>query len=108
MSRRGMYDVAIVGAGMVGASLALRLAHEGFDVALIESREPPLWNANDEVDLRVVAIAPSSVDFLNCAGAWKAIASSRVSPYRTMRVWDSIAPGELTFDAADRGNPTRR
>jgi 2-polyprenylphenol 6-hydroxylase len=98
-----MYDVAIVGAGMVGASLALRLAHEGFDVALIESREPPLWNANDEVDLRVVAVAPSSVDFLNRAGAWNAIASSRVSPYRTMRVWDSIAPGELTFDAADRG-----
>lgn len=98
-----MHDVAVVGAGMVGASLALRLAHEGFDVALIESREPPLWNANDEVDLRVVAIAPSSVDFLNRTGAWNAIASSRASPYRMMRVWDSIAPGELTFDAADRG-----
>ncbi len=104
MNRRGVHDVAIVGAGMVGASLALRLAKEGFDVALIESREPPLWNANDEIDLRVVAIAPSSVDFLNRAGAWNAIASSRVSPYRKMHVWDSIAPGELTFDAADNGD----
>jgi 2-octaprenylphenol hydroxylase len=104
MSRRGVHDVAIVGAGMVGASLALRLAHEGFNVALIESREPPRWSANDEVDLRVVAIAPSSVDFLNRAGAWNAIASARVSPYRKMHVWDSVAPGELTFDAADSGD----
>ena len=103
MSRRDVHDVAIVGAGMVGASLALRLAREGFDVALIESREPPPWNADDDIDLRVVAIAPSSVDFLNRAGAWSAIASSRVSPYRMMRVWDSIAPGELTFDAAESG-----
>jgi 2-octaprenyl-3-methyl-6-methoxy-1,4-benzoquinol hydroxylase/2-octaprenylphenol hydroxylase len=104
MNRRGMHDIAIVGAGMVGASLALRLAHEGFDVALIESREPSMWNAKDEVDLRVVAIAPSSAEFLNRAGAWQAIASSRVSPYRRMRVWDSVAPGELTFDAADSGD----
>lgn len=103
MSRRDTHDVAIVGAGMVGASLALRLSKEGFDVALIESREPPLWNASDEIDLRVVAIAPSSVDFLNRVGAWNAITSSRVSSYRKMNVWDSIAPGELTFDAAESG-----
>lgn len=104
MNRRGIHDVAIVGAGMVGASLALRLAQEGFDVALIESREPPAWNADNEIDLRVVAVAPSSVDFLDCVGVWNMIVASRVSAYRRMHVWDSIAPGELTFDAADNGD----
>lgn len=103
MSRRGTHDVAIVGAGMVGASLALRLAQEGFDVAVVESHEPPAWNADDDVDLRVVALAPSSAEYLKRAGAWDAIASARVSPYRKMLVWDSMAPGELTFDSADRG-----
>ncbi|HEX3897250.1 MAG TPA: UbiH/UbiF/VisC/COQ6 family ubiquinone biosynthesis hydroxylase [Rudaea sp.] len=103
MSRRGVHDIAIVGAGMVGASLALRLAQEGFDVAMIETREPAGWSANDDVDLRVVALAPSSVGFLDRTGAWKSIQSSRASPFRKMCVWDSIAPGELTFDAADRG-----
>ncbi|HTI95745.1 MAG TPA: FAD-dependent oxidoreductase, partial [Rudaea sp.] len=34
------FDVAVVGAGMVGAALALALAREGFDVAVIEPRAP--------------------------------------------------------------------
>ena len=103
MSRRGVHDVAIVGAGMVGAALALRLLQQGFDVALIESREPPAWNASDGLDLRVVALAPSSVEFLERIGVWPTIAAARISSFRHMRVWDASAPGSLHFDAADRG-----
>lgn len=104
MNRRGMHDVAVVGAGMVGAALALRLTDAGFDVALIEAREPLSWNAQDDVDLRVVALAPSSVEFLDRIGAWPTIADSRVSAYARMHVWDSAAPGELTFDAKEQGD----
>jgi 2-octaprenylphenol hydroxylase len=103
VSRRGVHDVAVVGAGMVGAALALRLAETGFDVALIEAREPSPWNARDDVDLRVVALAPSSVAFLDRVGAWKNIAASRACAYSRMRVWDAAAPGELTFDAKEQG-----
>ncbi len=103
MSRRGVHDIAIVGAGMVGAALAVCLAREGFDVVLIDGRKPAPWDAGDEVDLRVVAIAPSSADFLRRAGAWPAIASARASAFRKMHVWDASAPGEITFDASDRG-----
>jgi len=60
MSRQ-VYDIAIVGAGMVGAAFALALAREGFEVALIETRAPAPWRAEDEVDLRVVALAASSI-----------------------------------------------
>ena len=103
MNRRGMHDVAVVGAGMVGAALALRLAESGFDVALIEAREPPPLRAEDDVDLRVVALAPSSVAFLDRVGAWKNIAASRAYAYTHMHVWDAAAPGTLNFDAREQG-----
>jgi len=103
MNSRRVCDVAIVGAGMVGAALALDLAQRGFDVALIESRAPAPWRAEDEVDLRVVALAASSIALLERLSVWPSIAAARASAYRRMHVWDAIAPGSLTFDAADDG-----
>ena len=102
-SRRNAHDVAIVGAGMVGAALALELAQDGFDVAVIESRAPSPWHAEDDVDLRVVALAPSSVQLLQGVGVWSSIAAARAAPYRRMQVWDALAPGSLGFDSADDG-----
>lgn len=101
MSRRPAQDVAIVGAGMVGAALALRLARSGCSVSLLEARSPPVWRGDDEVDLRVVALAPSSIDFLRSIDAWNAIAAARACAYRRMEVWDALAPGTLRFDAVD-------
>jgi len=105
MSRRGGCDVLVVGAGMVGAALALALARADFAVALIETKAPAPWRAEDELDLRVVALAPSAIDLLREVEAWPAIRAARASAYRRMRVWDAAAPGELTFDAADSGEP---
>jgi len=103
MTSRRVPDVAIVGAGMVGAALALDLARRGFDVTLIESRAPASWRAEDEVDLRVVALAASSIALLRRLDVWIAVASARASAYRRMRVWDALAPGSLGFDAAEEG-----
>jgi 2-octaprenyl-3-methyl-6-methoxy-1,4-benzoquinol hydroxylase/2-octaprenylphenol hydroxylase len=96
-----VHDFAVVGAGMVGAALALKLAQADFDVAVIEPRAPAEWRAQDEVDLRVVALAPSSVDLLDAIGAWQSIATARACAYRRMHVWDALAPGALNFDSAD-------
>jgi 2-octaprenyl-3-methyl-6-methoxy-1,4-benzoquinol hydroxylase/2-octaprenylphenol hydroxylase len=106
MTRRSLHDVAIVGAGMVGAALALALAKEGFDVALVESRAPAPWRAEDDVDPRVVALAASSIEFFGRLDVWTAIAELRASAYRRMHVWDALAPGDLSFDAADQGAST--
>ena len=103
MKRRLGHDVAIVGAGMVGAALALSLARAGFDVVVIEPRPPAPWRAEDDVDLRVVALAPSSIDLLERLEVWTSIAAARACPYRHMQVWDALAPGQLRFDAADQG-----
>jgi 2-octaprenyl-3-methyl-6-methoxy-1,4-benzoquinol hydroxylase/2-octaprenylphenol hydroxylase len=106
MNRRFGHDIAIVGAGMVGAALALSLARAGFDIVVVEPRAPSPWLREDDIDLRVVALAPSSVDLLGRLDVWTSIASARASPYRRMQVWDALAPGQLRFDAADQGNAT--
>jgi 2-octaprenyl-3-methyl-6-methoxy-1,4-benzoquinol hydroxylase/2-octaprenylphenol hydroxylase len=102
MSRRGLLDAIVVGAGAVGGALALALARDGFEVALVEAREPRPWQA-DAVDLRVVALAPDARVLLDDLGVWSDIAAARASAYRKMTVWDAIAPGTLHLDAADRG-----
>ncbi|HEY6985206.1 MAG TPA: UbiH/UbiF/VisC/COQ6 family ubiquinone biosynthesis hydroxylase [Rhodanobacteraceae bacterium] len=104
MSRRAALDVVVVGAGPVGATLALGLARDGFDVALVEARAPKPWLAEDEIDLRVVALAPDARALFEDLGIWPTIAASRIGPYRRMRVWDAGAPGELAFDAAQSGD----
>ncbi|MEP7042455.1 MAG: FAD-dependent oxidoreductase [Dokdonella sp.] len=103
MSRRSELDAIIVGAGGIGAALALALARDGFEVALVEAREPKPWRGEDEVDLRVVALAPDARALLGHLDVWPSIHASRSSAYRRMRVWDALAPGELGFDAADSG-----
>lgn len=103
MSRRGEHDVIVVGAGVVGAAMALALVRDGFDVALVEAKPAAPWNAGDEVDPRVVALAPDAVGLFQDLGVWTAVDESRACAYSQMRVWDAIAPGELAFNAMDRG-----
>ena len=98
MSRRDLLDVAIVGAGVVGAAAALALARDGWQVALVEAREPPRWRA-EHPDLRVYAFAPDNAALLDDLGIWKSIVDARVQPYRGMRVWDAAGGDELRFDA---------
>ncbi|PTR34847.1 2-octaprenyl-6-methoxyphenol hydroxylase /2-octaprenyl-3-methyl-6-methoxy-1,4-benzoquinol hydroxylase [Luteibacter sp. OK325] len=102
--RRGsLLDVAVVGGGMVGAATALALARSGFSVALIDAREPAAWAAVDEVDLRVVGLAPSSVALLDQLGVWPQIREARASAYERMHVWDAENGAAIHFDAADQG-----
>jgi len=98
MSRRDLLDVAIVGAGVVGAAAALALARDGWQVALIEAREPPRWR-EDQPDLRVYAFAPDNAALLADLGVWPSIIDARAQPYRGMRVWDAAGGDELRFDA---------
>jgi 2-octaprenyl-3-methyl-6-methoxy-1,4-benzoquinol hydroxylase/2-octaprenylphenol hydroxylase len=103
MSRRGELDAIVIGGGAIGAALALGLARDGLDVALVEARAPKPWRADEDVDLRVVALAADARALFEDLGVWSAIAGARVGPYRRMRVWDALAPGELAFDAAENG-----
>lgn len=102
MSRRDLLDIAIVGAGVVGAAAALALARDGWQVALVEAREPPRWRA-EQPDLRVYAFAPDNAALLEDLGVWRSIAEARVQPYLGMRVWDAAGGDELRFNADSFG-----
>ena len=102
--RRGpALDIAVVGGGMVGAAAALALRRAGFSTALLEARAPSPWLAQDEVDLRVVGLAPSSIALLNELDVWTSIRDARACPYTHMHVWDAQSGAAIDFNAADEG-----
>lgn len=101
--RAAMPDVAVVGGGMVGAATALALARAGFDTVLLEARAPTPWQPQDEVDLRVVGLAPSSIALLDDLGVWPSIREARASAYAHMHVWDAASSAAIDFDAAAEG-----
>ena len=98
MSRRDVFDVAVVGAGVVGSAAALSLAGEGLRVAIVEAHEPKPWR-EDDPDLRVYAFAADAREFMQSLGVWAGITSARAPAYRCMRVWDAAGGDELRFDA---------
>jgi len=100
-----VFDIAVVGGGMVGASVALAAAREGLSVALLERREPPLSWPEDSHDLRVSALTRASQLILQNLGAWRHMQAMGVSAYESMHVWDRRGLGEIHFDAADVGEP---
>ncbi len=107
------YDVVIIGGGMVGAALAIGLAKQNRTVAVVEGREPPPFESSQPMDVRVSAISSSSVDLLQSLGAWDAIASMRLCPYKRLETWelpecrtrfhsDALSLSELGFIVENR------
>ena len=102
MSRREPFDIAVIGAGVVGCAAALAFARDGWRVALVEAQMPTPWRA-DAPDLRVYAFAPDNAALLDDLDVWHEVVSARVQPYRAMRVWDAAGGGELAFTAERLG-----
>jgi len=99
------FDIAVVGGGMVGASMALAAALGGLRVALLERNEPGRDWPQPGYDLRVSALTRASQVMLQNLGAWRHMQSMRITPYERMQVWDRQGSGEIRFDAADIGEP---
>ena len=99
------YDIVIIGAGMVGASLACALADSTLSIAVVEGREPPTGWPEDSFDIRVSAITRASENLFRRLGAWEEMIALRVQPYQAMEVWDATGSGHIHFDAAELGEP---
>ncbi|MBT8048744.1 MAG: FAD-dependent monooxygenase [Gammaproteobacteria bacterium] len=97
------YDVAVIGAGMVGAAAASLLARSGFSVAVVDHQEPGPFDGSQPVGLRVSAISPGSADILSEAGSWRQVERQRHCPYRRMAVEDRDESVSLQFDAMEFG-----
>lgn len=85
---------------MVGAALACALGRAGFRVALLEQVRAERFEPKTH-DLRVSAISPATRNILANLGVWEAVCSARISPYRSMYVWDAAGDAAIRFEAAD-------
>ena len=94
-------DVTIVGAGLVGASLARALARSGLSVALVEAAPAPA--RSEGWDSRIYTLSPGNVAFLEMLGVWDALDRERVCPVRAMRIFGDDGHSQLEFSAYDAG-----
>lgn len=97
-------DIAIVGAGMVGAATACLLAAQGLSVRVIETQLPEHYAPEQPLDLRVSAISQASVALLEQAGAWHHLQQMRLCPYRRLETWE-LDGFATRFNSADLGLP---
>src|SRR5258706_467584 len=96
-------DVAIVGGGPVGGSLARALAPAGLSLALVEARAPRPLPATG-FDQRVYALNGHSRRFLERCGIWQRLSPERIAPIREMRVLGDDA-SKIEFSAYRSGVP---
>ena len=106
-------DVAIVGGGMVGLTLACALGGQDLRVVVIEPQtyQPDeLWDLTQQqnkqgFDPRVSALTLASEQILRNLGAWELMEEMRVSPYSHMHVWDGEGTASIDFSAAQMYEP---
>src|ERR1019366_1514917 len=96
-----MFDIAIVGGGMVGASLAVALDGLGVRMALIEA-VPHDAASQPSFDERTTALSNGSCRILETLGVWPAVSAS-ATPIRKIHVSDQGRFGFARVDAAEQG-----
>ena len=107
------FDVLIVGAGVTGLTAAALLAQGRYSdrlrITVVDAAPRPVHSTDDDVTLRVSAIASGSAGLLDSVGAWSHVHNARASAYEQMRVWDESSSAESTtalrFDAAEFAVP---
>lgn len=92
-------DIAIIGGGPVGASLALGLADSGLAVAVLEAREKL-----EAPDPRALALSHGCRLILDRLGAWDALAP-HATPIESIHVSQRGGLGRAVLTAADAGVP---
>ena len=95
------YDVAVVGAGMVGLTLAAALGGAGMRVALLD-RAAPATVTDAGFDGRVSALAAGSRRILEGVQAWKELEPD-AEPILDIRVSDGDSPLFLHYDSREVG-----
>jgi 2-octaprenyl-6-methoxyphenol hydroxylase len=95
------YDVAIVGGGMVGATLAVALAPLNLRLALIEAI-PHNAAAQPSFDERTTALSNGSRRILETVGVWSAL-DGAATPIAKIHVSDQGRFGFARIDAREQG-----
>src|SRR5271155_657132 len=96
-----VFDVAVVGGGMVGASLAVALAPLGLKVAVVEAVAHDAAS-QPSFDERTTALSNGSRRILETLGVWPAVAAD-ATPIAKIHVSDQGHFGFARIDAAEQG-----
>lgn len=100
---QGHYDAIVIGGGMVGATLVVKLAELGKSVLLIE-HNPPQSQWLDKPPLRVSAVNLASEKLLSECGIWGQISASSKCQFTQLMTWEQPS-NKLVFDAKDINEP---
>lgn len=94
-------DVAIVGGGLAGASLAVALAPLGYDIKVIEA---VAYKAAGQpsYDDRTLAISHSSCRILAGIGLWESLKADATA-IREIFITELARPGRVVLDSAEMG-----
>lgn len=94
--------VIVVGGGMVGAAMAVKLAKQGCDVRVIEQRPINAEQVlqSETIDIRVSAINRFSENLLDDLGAMAYLKQSRLAPYQQLEAFEHVGDN-LLFDCND-------
>ena len=89
-------DIAIVGSGPVGATLAAMLAGTKLQVRMLEARAAP------SRDVRTLALSHASFELLEEIGAWPAASATTIS---SIHISQQGGPGRALLTAHEQGLP---
>jgi len=94
------FDLLIVGAGMVGLTLALALRkNTNLTIAIADTL--PIADLSSEPEVRVSAINVASKTIFEQLDVWADIEKQRLQAYQHMHIWDKAGLGKLDFSVAD-------
>lgn len=100
------YDIVIIGAGMVGATLACALTHQSSlpaKILLVEASRILSGKAEQPgFDARSTVLSASSVDYLKTLGLWAAMQAS-AAPIQHIHVSDQGHFGGVRMHSVDAG-----
>ena len=97
---QSVFDVAVVGAGLVGLAAAIALAEQGKRIVLVDAKERAGYTSSTW-DARIYAITPSTEAFLKALGVWAFVNAARINPVKAMALWHEGASGPLNLLADD-------
>jgi 2-octaprenyl-6-methoxyphenol hydroxylase len=95
------YDVAIIGGGLVGASLACALAPLGLEVVLVEA-VPFRAASQPSYDDRTLALSASSCRILQGLGVWPSL-EANATAIREIHVRELDRPGRVVLKPSELG-----
>lgn len=93
-----VFDIVIVGGGIVGLTQALALKQSGLSVAVVEGDVSQAMPSG-EPQLRVSALTLATENILHNLGVWQNLDVNRLCSYVDMQVWDQDSFGKIEFSA---------